>query len=128
MLRNDWWPQISRYIGQYSKTCDLCLCTKAQRRQAMGELQPLPIPEARWDTVSVDFIVELPEAHGFDAVMNVVDSVSKRTHFVPMTTTITALGAARLYLANVWKLHGLLKQVVSDCGPQFFAEFTRKLY
>ena len=70
----------------------------------MGELQPLPILEAWWDTVSVDFIVELPEAHGFDTVMNVVDLVSKRAHFIPTTTTITTLEAARLYLTNVWKL------------------------
>src|SRR3979490_332312 len=94
----------------------------------MGELEPLPIPESRCDTISVDFIVELPEAHGHDGVMNVVDSVSKRAHFLPTNTTITALGAARLYLAHVWKLHGLLKQVVSDQGPQFISEFTRELY
>src|SRR3979490_1253648 len=91
----------------------------------MGELEPFPIPESRWDTISVDFIVELPEAHSHDAVMNVVDSVSKRAHFLPTNTTITALGAARLYL---WKLHGLPKQVVSDRGPQFILEFTRELY
>ena len=60
--------------------------------------------------------------------MNVVDSVSKRAHFIPTNTTITALGAARLYLNNVWKLHGLPNQVVSDRGPQFVAEFTRELY
>ena len=92
--RNYWWPQMSRYISQYSGACDLCLRMKAQRQQPMGELQPLPVPEARWYTVSVDFIVELPEAHGFDAVMNVVDSVSKRAHFVPTNTTTTALSAA----------------------------------
>ena len=94
----------------------------------MGELQPLPIPEARWDTVSVDFIVELLEALGFDAVMNVVDSVSKRAHFAPTNTTITALGTTQLYLAHIWKLHGLPRQVVSDWGPQFVAEFTWELY
>ena len=126
--RNYWWPQMSRYVGQYTKTCDICLRMKAQRCQPMGELQPLLIPEARWDTVSVNFIVELPEAHGLDAVMNVVDSVSKRAHFIPTTTTITALGAAQLYLAHVWKLHGLSRHVVSDRGPQFVAEFTRELY
>ena len=43
----------------------------------MGELEPLPIPEHRWDTISVDFIVELPKAHRYDAVMNVVNSASK---------------------------------------------------
>jgi len=48
----------------------------------MGELEPLPIPEHRWDTISVDFIVKLPEAHGYDAVMNIVDSESKQTHFI----------------------------------------------
>ena len=41
---------------------------------------------------------------------------------------ITALGAAHLLLTHVWKLHGLLRQVVSDWGPQFIAEFTRELY
>ena len=76
----------------------------------------------------MDFIVELPEAHGYDVVMNVVDSVSKRAHFIPTTTTITALGASRLYMAHVWKLHGLPRQVVSDWGPQFIADLTWALY
>jgi len=126
--RNYWWPQMSRYIGQYVKTCDPCLRTKIQRRRPTGELHPLPTPENRWDVISVDFIVELPDSHGYDAVMNVVDSVGKRAHFIPTTTTITALGAARLFLHNVWKLHGLPRRVVSDRGPQFVAEFTRELY
>jgi hypothetical protein len=119
---------MSRYIGQYVKTCDPCLRTKIQRRRPTGELHPLPTPENRWDVISVDFIVELPDSHGYDAVMNVVDSVGKRAHFIPTTTTITALGAARLFLHNVWKLHGLPRRVVSDRGPQFVAEFTRELY
>src|SRR3979490_2122804 len=71
--QNYWWFQMSQYIGQYVKTCDLCTRTKAQRLPLMGELEPLPIPEAWWDTISIDFIVELPETHSHDAVMNVVD-------------------------------------------------------
>ena len=94
----------------------------------MGELQPLPIPEAWWDTISVDFIVEIPKSNGYDAVMNIVDSVSKCAHFISTNTTITALGAARLYLRHVWKDYGLPRQVMSDRGPQFIAEFTCELY
>jgi len=94
----------------------------------MGKLQPLPIPEARWDTITVDLVGELPESNGYDSVMNVVDSISKCTHFIPTNTTITALGAARLYLMHVWKHHGLPRQVMSDQGPRFVAKFTRKLY
>ena len=68
---------MSRFIGEYSKTCDLCLRMKVQRQPPIGELHPLPVPDAHWDMISVDFIVELPDAHRYDTVMNVVDSVSK---------------------------------------------------
>jgi hypothetical protein len=120
--------QWSLYIGEYCKTCDLCLRTKAQKRPPMGELKPLPIPEGRWDVASVDFIVELPESQGHDTIMVVVDSVRKQAHFIETHTKVTALGAAWLYLQDVWKLHGLPWTMISGCGPQFVAQFTRELY
>ncbi|KAJ8474222.1 hypothetical protein ONZ45_g16023 [Pleurotus djamor] len=126
--RNYWWPNLSRYIGSYTKHCDLCLRTKPQRRMPLGELTPLEIPEERWKRISVDFIVELPQSDGYDAIMNVVDYVSKRAHFIPTHTTVSALGAANLFLQHVWKLHGLPNTVVSDRGTQFIAEFTREIY
>ena len=78
--------------------------------------------------VSVDFIVELPDSHGFDATMVVVDSVSKRSHFILTHTTVTVLGLAQLYLQNVWKHHSLPRSTLSDQGTQFVAEFMHKLY
>jgi hypothetical protein len=99
-----------------------------QHRRPFGELHPLETPSAPWDTISVDFIVELPKSHGYDAIMNVVDSVTKRAHFIPTHTTITAKGAACLYLREVWKHHGMPRVVVSDRGSQFTAGFTCELY
>jgi transposase InsO family protein len=75
-----------------------------------------------------DVIVELPESSGHDAVMVVVDSVTKTAHFIPTFITVSAAGTARLFVQHVWKLHGLPQKVVSDRGPQFVAEFTRELY
>jgi len=92
---------MSRYTGQYVSTCDLCLQTKPWRHSLVGELQPLSVPDAQWDTLSIDFVVKLLESSGHDAVMTVVNSVSKRVHFIPTHTTVTEEGAARLFLHYV---------------------------
>jgi len=78
--------------------------------------------------LSVDFIVELSLSSGHNAVMTVVDSVLKRAHFILMHIMVTAEGAARLFLHQVWKLHSLPKCIISDHKPQFIAHFTRELY
>ena len=108
--------------------CDVCMRTKVQRHPPTGELHPLPVPGGPWDTISVDFMVELPESTGFDAVMVVVDSFTKRAHFLPTFTTLSAAGTVGLFIWHVWKHHGLPRKVVSNRGPQFVAEFSRELY
>jgi hypothetical protein len=119
---------MSRYIGGYVKTCDLCNRTKVQHRQPIGELHPSETPKAPWEVISVDFIVELPESHGYNTIMCVVDSLTKCTHFIMTHTTINANGTALLFLKEVWKHHGTPRVVVSDRGPQFIVGFTCKLY
>ena len=98
---NYWWPQMSRYIGQYVSTCDLCLWTKPWRHSLVSELQPLSVLDVRWDTLSVNFVVELLESSEHDTVMTVVDTVSKRVHFIPTHMTVTVEGAAQLFLYYV---------------------------
>jgi transposase InsO family protein len=119
---------MSRYIGNYVRHCDLCCRTKVRRRKPIGELHPVPTPSDRWEKVSVDFITELPPSDGFDAIMVAVDSMGKRAHFISTYTKITAEGAARLFLREIWRLHGLPSSMFSDRGPQFIADFMRELH
>jgi len=62
-----------------------------------------------------------------DAILVVCDRLSKMTYLVVTTEGTSAEGLVRLFRNNVWKLHGLTKSVISDRGPQFAAEMTKKL-
>jgi transposase InsO family protein len=63
----------------------------------------------------------------YDSVLTVVDTFSKRVHFVPTTTTVDAEGVARLILDNVVRLHGLPRAIVSDRDPKFTSLFWQSL-
>jgi len=119
---------MSWYAGLYFSHCDLCLCTKIQHCLLSGKLQLLLILEERWDTISMDSVLELPESGRYNSIMVAVDSIGKCSYFVEMVTTVTATRAANLYLQNVWKLHGLLWKVVSHHGLQLVAAFMKNLY
>ena len=106
----------------------MCLQTNSFRRPLTRELHPLPIPSAPWDTISMDFIVELSQSAGHDSIMVVINSITNHAHFLSTVTTISAAGAAQLFLNHVWKHHGLPRKVVSDRGPQLIVEFTWELY
>ena len=111
---NYWWPQMSRCVGKYVSTCDMCLHTKALHQPPVGELHPLLVLDAPWDVVIMDFISELPEAKSKDCMMTV--------------TTISTVISARLYVKHIWKHHGLPGKMLSDQGLQFVAEFMKELY
>jgi hypothetical protein len=119
---------MSRYISKYVSTCDMCLCTKPSHNPPTRELHPLPVSDAPWDTISVDFIVKLLESEGKDIVMVVVDSITKQAHFVDTVTTLSAVGTAKLYVQHIWKHNRLPRNALSDRGPQSIVEFMKELY
>jgi hypothetical protein len=71
--------------------------------------------------------VELPSSNGFNAIFVCVDRLTKMAHFIPTNTTVTAEESAELYLKQVFQLHGLPGDIVSDRGAQFTSKFTRRL-
>jgi hypothetical protein len=127
VMRNYWWPGISRFVLSYVDGCDTCQRGKSYPEMPAGKLMPNPIPTGPWIDISVDFITGLPEAQGFDAIFVVCDRYTKQVHIIPTTTETNSLGLARLYRDHVWKLHGLPRTVISDRGPQFAAAFMKEL-
>ncbi|KAH0607973.1 uncharacterized protein H6S33_002025 [Morchella sextelata] len=121
--REYYWPQIRRYVDQYVRNCNVCTRSKAPRNAPYGVLHPMPIPDGPWMDVSMNFVTDLPESDEHNAILVVVDRLTKMRHLIPMTKEADSREVARLYIDNVWKLHGLLNTIVSDRGTQFVAEF-----
>src|SRR5258707_15629435 len=72
-------------------------------------------------------IGELLDSKGYNAVLVVVDRLSKQIHAVPTVTSLDSAGVAQLFLEHVWCHHRLPEEVISDCRPAFVSNFLRKL-
>src|SRR5260221_9641305 len=72
-------------------------------------------------------IRELPDSKGYNAVLVVVDHLSKWIHAIPTVTSLDSAGVAQLFLEHIWCHHGLLEEVISDCGSAFVSNFSREL-
>jgi len=92
-----------------------------------GKLMPNHVPNCWWQVIAVDMIMELPQSHGYDAIMVVVNCLSKWAHIIPTVSDITASRVASLFRDHMWKLHGLPEEVTSDRGTQFVLSFTHIL-
>lgn len=127
--RTYWWTRLAADVCQYVSECPQCQRNKASTTKPRGLLQPLPIPERVWGSVTVDLITQLPmSASGFDAIVVFVDRLSKMTHFAPTNSTVTAEGVAQLYVDKVFCHHGLSDEIVSDRGPQFAGMFWTSVF
>jgi hypothetical protein len=116
-------------IACYVARCDTCRRVKAIHMKAAGPLQSLPIPTWKWEDISMDFIVGLPRTiKGYDSIWVIVDRLTKIAHFLPVRVKYTVSTYAELYIARILSLHGILKTIVSDRGPQFVSKFWEELH
>jgi hypothetical protein len=90
----------------------------------VGLLQPLSIPDWKWDDISMDFIVGLPlTARKFDLIWVIMDRLTKSAHFIPDNTRYKVQKYAEIYIARVLCLHGVMRTINSNQGSQFVARF-----
>jgi hypothetical protein len=106
--QNFWWPGWRKDVESYVFGCLVCQRNKAQTFKKAGLLQPLSVPSFKWESVSMDFITQLPVTKtGYDAIAVFVDRLTKMVHFAPTYTDCSARDVARLFNDTVFKHHGL---------------------
>ena len=127
LSRNYYWPRQRSFVNDYVASCEVCKRNKTPRQKPFGLLQPLEAPYSPWSSVSMDFIVKLPISRGHDSILVVVDRHTKLGHFIPCSETITAPQFAELFIRDVFKHHGLPRDIVSDRGSVFMSSFWQTL-
>jgi hypothetical protein len=92
--RRFFWPGMRELVADYCKACGVCQGSRVIRGKQQGLLQPLPIPSNPWEQISMDFITDLPASikfkdlnssrEAYNAILVVVDRISKMAHFILM--------------------------------------------
>ncbi len=117
--------QIKRYINK----CYTCQTVRTTTRATQGLLMPLPVPKERWEQISMDFFTGIPKnKKGHNAIFVVIDRLTKRGHFIATRKELTGEGAAKLFVDQIFRLHGTPRSIISDKDIRFLGAFWRTLH
>ena len=123
-----WWRGMKRQIAEFVASCITCQQVKADHQKPGGLLQPLPIPEWKWEHVTMDFVSGLPRSRrGRDSILVIVDRLTKSAHFLAVRTTDSLARLAQRYVDEIVRLHGVPVSIVSDRDPRFTSRFWPRL-
>ncbi|QRW01036.1 Transposon Tf2-1 polyprotein [Ceratobasidium sp. AG-Ba] len=114
---------MAKQVEQFVNTCDVCQKTKPKRHGKIGYLQPIPIPEQPFEVITLDFIMDLPESQGYNAILVIVDKLTQYAHFIACTTKINEVETAALFREHIWSQYGLPRQIISDRDARWTGAF-----
>jgi len=123
-----WWPGMKKEIAEFVYACLICQKLKIEHQKPSGLMQPLFVPEWKWDSISMDFVGALPKTvKGFDSIWVIVDRLTKSAHFVPIKTGMSVSRLVEIYIEQIVRLHGIPSSIVSDRDPRFTSKFWESL-
>ena len=127
--RTYFWKGIGKEVATYVGQCHECQVNKPTMSKPAGLLQPLQIPERPWGSISVDFVTGFPPVgiNRWDTITVFVDRLTKMVHYVPCREKMSAADFAQVFLDNVFRLHGLPMQIISDRDPRFTSTFWQEV-
>jgi len=115
------WKGMKSALRAFVTSCVTCQRAKPDRARLPGLLQPLPVPDSAWQIISLDFVEGLPCSNRANYILVIVDSFTKYAHFV-------AQSVAKVFLNQVYRLHGLPTAIISDRDRIFTSKFWSELF
>ena len=109
---------MKKDIAAFVTKCMICQQVKAEHQRPFGLMQPLKVPEWKWDKITVNFVTGLPMTFNKNnAIWVMVDRLTKSAHFIPVRTDFSIAKLTKLYIKDIMKLHGVPTSIVSDRDP-----------
>ncbi|WVZ19821.1 hypothetical protein V8G54_007143 [Vigna mungo] len=128
LKKSFWWPGMKNDVARFVSSCLTCQRAKAEHQKPSGQLQPLEIPEWKWDSIAMDFVTHLPRTvRNHDAIWVIVDRLTKSAHFLAINLKMSMSKLAQLYIKEVVRLHGVPSSIISDRDPRFTSWFWQAL-
>ncbi|GAU50355.1 hypothetical protein TSUD_283640 [Trifolium subterraneum] len=91
LKKNYWWPNMKTEIAEFVSRCIVCQQVKIEHQKPAGPLQPLEIPEWKWEHITMDFVTGLPRNQkGEDSIWVIVDRLTRSAHFIAVKSTYKA--------------------------------------
>ena len=119
---------MKKDVVRFVEKCLTCQQVKAEHQRPAGTLQPLEIPEWKWEQITMDFVSGLPRSPtNHDSIWVIVDRLTKIAHFIPILMTYSMDRLAELYVQHIVRLHGVPKSIVSDRDTRFTSKFWKSL-
>lgn len=115
---------MKKEIAQFVYSWLICQKSKVERQKSFGLMNPLEIPECKWDNISMDFIYGFPNSpKGSDTIWVIIDKLTKLPHFMPIKISFSLQRLTEIYINNIVKLHGILSYIFSYRDPRFTSIF-----
>lgn len=127
--RRYYWLTLGTDVREYVKGCDMYQRIKATRHKKAGEIQPLPLLSKPFESISMDFITDLPSSTDqttkivYDSLLVIINRYTKMARYIPCLKTTTAEELATLFIKYWVKDYGLPANIISDRGSVFTSKF-----
>ena len=102
LKQNYWWRGMKMDIVEYVSKCLTCQQIKDEHQVPSDLLNPIPIPQWKWDNITMDFVSGFPQTQKkHDLVWVIVDRLTKSAHFLPIRLDYSMDLLAELYVNEI---------------------------
>ncbi|MBW0537845.1 hypothetical protein O181_077560 [Austropuccinia psidii MF-1] len=119
---------MNQIIKDYVSSCQQCSRKKSIHHKNFGLLKPPQLPSGPWNSLSIEFINQVPLSKSFDSILVVVDRFSKMEIFIPNHLKMISHEISQIFINQVFSKHGLPISIVNDRGSFFVSSLWTKLF